>query len=176
MVSFKKTADVSVEITSKGYRQDTAACVSLSRSTISKTQEPEDRPHRLAPGCGGGGDVVASVFRVKRLFRRRTSFRRPRPEAREAGVYRLIFLRQAVLFEEEPFSAGPARKPGRRVFTAPFLRVKWFFLKKNLSLRNRPGGRRRRLSKEDRSPCQPGFSAILRSGRSRPSRPQKTAE
>jgi len=69
-----------------------------------------DRPHRLAPGCGGGGDLVASVFRVKRLFRRRTSFRRPRPEAREAGVYRLIFLRQAVLFEEEPFSAGPTQR------------------------------------------------------------------
>ena len=135
-----------------------------------------DRPHRLAPGCGGGGDLVASVFRVKRLFRRRTSFRRPRPAAREAGAYRLIFLRQAVLFEEEPFSASPARKPGRRVFTASFLRVKWFFLKKNLSLRNHPGGRRRRLSREVRSPCQPGFSAILRSGRSGPSRPQKTAE
>jgi hypothetical protein len=34
---FKKTADVSVEMVSKDHRQDTAACVSLSRSTISKT-------------------------------------------------------------------------------------------------------------------------------------------
>ena len=33
-----------------------------------KDPEPEDRPHRLAPGCGGGGDVVASVFSVKRFF------------------------------------------------------------------------------------------------------------
>ena len=110
MVSFKKTADVSVEITSKGYRQDTAACVSLSRSTISKTQEPEDRPHRLAPGCGGGGDVVASLSRVKRSFRRTISFQRPRPEAREA------------------------------LFSASFSCVKWFFLKKNLCLRTAPEG------------------------------------
>jgi hypothetical protein len=35
---FKKTAVVSVDDNLKGYRQDTAACVSLSRSTISKTQ------------------------------------------------------------------------------------------------------------------------------------------
>ena len=27
------------------------------------------RPHRLAPGVGGGGYLVASVFRVNRLFR-----------------------------------------------------------------------------------------------------------
>lgn len=75
-----------------------------------KDPEPEDRPHRLTPGFGGGGDLVASVFRVKRFFRRRTTFRRPRREAREAGVYRLVFLRQVVLFEEEPLSAEPPRR------------------------------------------------------------------
>lgn len=48
------------------------------------------------------------------------------------------------------------------MFSAPIFRVKRFFLKKNLSLRSRPWGRRRRLPKEGRSPCQPGFSAILR--------------
>jgi hypothetical protein len=31
--------------------------------------EPACRPHRLAPGVGGGGYLVASVFRVNRLFR-----------------------------------------------------------------------------------------------------------
>lgn len=31
--------------------------------------EPPQRPHRLAPGVGGGGYLVASVFRVNRLFR-----------------------------------------------------------------------------------------------------------
>jgi len=41
---FKKTADVSVEMVSKDHRQDTAACVSLSRSTISKTEPEKPRP------------------------------------------------------------------------------------------------------------------------------------
>ena len=31
-----------------------------------KDREPPERPDRLAPGCGGGGDVVASVVGVKR--------------------------------------------------------------------------------------------------------------
>jgi hypothetical protein len=56
-------------------------------------------------------------------------------------------------------------RPGRRwrrVFSASVFGVKRFFLKKNLSLPGRPGGRWRRASKEGRSPCQPGFSAILR--------------
>ena len=123
----------------KDCRQDTAACVSLSRSTISKTQEPEDRPHRLAPGCGGGGDVVASVFRVKRFFWRRTSFQRPRPEAREA------------------------------LFSASFVCVKRFFLKKNLCLQPPLGGRRRRLSKEAVSPCQPGIFSHFAAQRPKPS-------
>lgn len=61
------------------------------------------------------------------------------------------------------------------MFSASIFRVKRFFLKKNLSLRSRPGGRRRRLPKEGRPPCQPGFSAILRRRKSRPSRPQKIA-
>jgi len=37
-------------------------------------------------------------------------FSAARPEAREAGVYRLIFPRQVVLFEEEPFFAEPPRR------------------------------------------------------------------
>ena len=96
-----------------------------------KDPEPENRSYRLAPGCGGGGDVVASLSRVKRYFRRRTSFQRPRPEAREA------------------------------LFSASFSCVKWFFLKKNLCLQTTLVGRRRRLSKEGRSPCQPGFFSHL---------------
>ena len=92
-----------------------------------KDPEPEARSHRLAPGCGGGGDVVASLSRVKRSFRRMNPFQRPRPEAREA------------------------------LFSASFSCVKWFFLKKNLCLQTTLEGRRRRLSKEGRSPCQPGF-------------------
>ena len=31
--------------------------------------EPPERPHRLAPGVGGGGYLVAPVFRVNRPFR-----------------------------------------------------------------------------------------------------------
>jgi len=108
-----------------------------------KDPEPEDRPHRLAPGCGGGGDVVASLSRVKRSFRRTTPFPRPHLPAREA------------------------------LFSASFFCVKRFFLKKNLSLQPRPGGRRRRLSRESRSSCQPGFSAISRDEKSEGFRPQR---
>lgn len=71
-------------------------------------------------------------------------FQRPRPEAREA------------------------------VFTASFSCVKWFFLKKNLNLQTTLEGRRRRLSKETASPCQPGFSAISREPETEAFRPQKT--
>lgn len=132
MVSFKKTAVVSVEITPRGYRQDTAACVSLSRSTISKTQEPENRSHRLAPGCGGGGDVVASPSPVKRSFRRRP-----------------------------PFS-GPARRRGRRCLAPHFSASSGSFLKKNLSLQTTPEGAAEAALQEAASPRQPGFSAIPR--------------
>ena len=104
-----------------------------------KDPEPENRSYRLAPGCGGGGDVVASLSRVKRYFRRRTSFQRPRPEAREA------------------------------LFSASFSCVKWFFLKKNLCLQTTLEGRRRRLSKEAASPCQPGFFSHFADRRPKPS-------
>ena len=50
------------------HRKNTAACVSLSKSTISKTNTRETRGHCLTPVRGGGGDVVASVVRVKRFF------------------------------------------------------------------------------------------------------------
>ena len=109
-----------------------------------KDPEPEDRSHRLAPGCGGGGDVVASLSRVKRSFRRTNPFQRPRPEAREA------------------------------LFSASFSCVKWFFLKKNLCLQTTLVGRRRRLSKEGRSPCQPGFFSHFAEQKTEAFRPQKT--
>ena len=47
---FKKTADSQCRmIASMDYRKDTAACVSLSKSTMSKTLEPLERPDRLTP-------------------------------------------------------------------------------------------------------------------------------
>ena len=117
-----------------------------------RPREPENRTHRLAPGCGGGGDVVASVFRVKRLFRRRTSFRPPRPETREA------------------------------LFSASFFRVKWFFLKKNLCLRTGPGAGGGGLLRKANLRVNRAFSAILRrrnprtSGRKKPSgKPERLA-
>lgn len=78
MVSFQKTAVVSVEMVSEDHRQDTAACVSLSRSTISKTRT---------------GGFPAPPFSARCRRRRRFS--------------RLGFPCQAVLFEEEPFSSEP---------------------------------------------------------------------
>jgi hypothetical protein len=63
---FKKTAVVSVEMVPKNHRQDTAACVSLSRSTISKTVPEDFRPTVQCPAAARGGDLVAPYFRVKR--------------------------------------------------------------------------------------------------------------
>ncbi len=78
MVSFQKTAVVSVEMASEDHRQDTAACVSLSRSTISKTRT-------------GGFPVPPLSARQRR--RRRIS--------------RLGFPCQAVLPEEKPSFPDP---------------------------------------------------------------------
>ncbi|WP_183254879.1 hypothetical protein [Brevundimonas basaltis] len=144
MVSFQKDRSCQCRDNLKDCRQDTAACVSLSRSTISKTQEPENRSHRLSPGCGGGGDVVASLSGVKRSFRRTISFQRPRPEAREA------------------------------LFSASFFCVKRFFLKKNLCLQTAPedgggGSLRKAVLRVNRA-----FSAILRELKSEDFGPQKT--
>ena len=99
VVSFKKTAECQ-------YRRNDHYWSSLGHRRLRfsfqindfKDQDRKNRPHCFAPVVGGGGDVVASDFRVK-----------------------------------------------------------WFFLKKNLGLRCGPGGLRRRLPKEGRTSCQPGF-------------------
>ena len=99
-----------------------------------KDQDRKNRPHCFTPVSGGGGDIVASEVRVNQFFRR-TFRRRHRPESRRRRrCSRLRFLRQAVL-SKELLSAFPP-----------------------------PGGRRRRLPKESQTPCQPGFSAISRTG------------
>ena len=67
----QETAFVSVEGNLEGYRQSAAACVSLSKSTMSKTRtapSPENQSHRLAPGVGGGGYLANLEFRVKSFF------------------------------------------------------------------------------------------------------------
>jgi hypothetical protein len=51
MVSFQETAFVSAEMTSRGHRQSTAACVSLSKSTMSKTHLVA-QVRRTKPGGG----------------------------------------------------------------------------------------------------------------------------
>jgi hypothetical protein len=89
-----------------------------------------NRPDRLAPGLGGGGDVVASEVRVN-----------PFPE----GTFDIV--------------TGQKAGGGGDVVASDF-RVKRFFLNKNLGLRCRPGGLRRRLPKEAGLSSQPGFSAI----------------
>jgi len=50
MVSFKRP-QVRQCRGNRSYRQDTAACVSLSKSTMSKTN-PVSRTHRMKPGGG----------------------------------------------------------------------------------------------------------------------------
>ena len=144
MVSFKKTADVSVETISRIVARTPPPAFLFPDQRFQRPKEPADRPHRLAPGDGGGGDVVASVFRVKRLFRRRTSFRPPRPETREA------------------------------LFSASIFRVKRFFLKKNLCLRTGPGAGGGGLLRKANLRVNRAFSAISRGLKSEDFGPQKT--
>jgi hypothetical protein len=112
------------------HRKNTAACVSLSKSTISKTYTRETQGHCLAPVCGGGGDVVASEVLVKNFFSRSPQ-RRTDPEIGGGGV-----------------------------LATPHFRVKLFFLKNFFRRKRPRRDRRERLPKDNQTPCQPGFSAI----------------
>ena len=72
---FKKTADVSVDRQSRRTIARTPPPAFLfPDQRFQRPTKPVSRPHRLTPGKGGGGDVVASLFRVKRVFRRMPSF------------------------------------------------------------------------------------------------------
>ena len=142
---FKKTAVVSVETISRIVARTPPPAFLFPDQRFQRPKEPADRPHRLAPGDGGGGDVVASLSRVKRSFRRTISFPRPRPETREA------------------------------LFSASFSCVKWFFLKKNLCLRTGPGAGGGGLLRKANLRVNRAFSAILRRLKSEDFGPQKTA-
>jgi hypothetical protein len=63
--------------------------------------------------------------------------------------------------EDRPNCLAPVRGGGGYL-AAPVFGVKQFFLKNFLFTKPSPEERRRRLSSESRSPCQPGFSAFLR--------------
>jgi len=69
------------------HRKNTAACVSLSKSTISKTNTRKTRRHCFAPVLGGGGDLVAPEVCVKKFFRKTFSII-PGPEAGGGGFLR----------------------------------------------------------------------------------------
>ena len=76
----------------------------------------------------------------------------------------------AFLFPDQRFQRPEAETPPNRltpvpggggVLDASVFRVKQFFLKNFLFTKPLRKERRRRLSSESRSPCQPGFSAFL---------------
>ena len=99
----------------------------------------------------------------------------------------------AFLFPDQRFQRPQPAKPAkpfnarsrRRRCLAPLIfRVNPFFLKNFLNTPEAQGPRRRRPSKEDQSPCQPGLSALpqtreprlpnpLRQARLRPQRPAR---
>ena len=114
MVSSKKTAVVSVELnrSEERFRQNTAACVSLSKSTISKTNTGKTRPHCFTPVSGGGGDLVASVFRVKQFFLK--NFSSPCRTRRNGGGGYLMKAEPRVNRTFEPFQNPKPEGPGRR--------------------------------------------------------------
>ena len=83
---FKKTADVSVDRQSRRTIARTPPPAFLFPDQRFQRPRPERfRPHCLAPVVGGGGDLVASDFRVKRLIRRRTSFLSATPKDLRGG-------------------------------------------------------------------------------------------
>ena len=82
------------------YRQDTAACVSLSKSTISKTRTGSTGPNCLAPVRGGGGDLVASKVCVKNFFWKKFSRPNRSGDRRRRRLSRPPNPCQVVLFKE----------------------------------------------------------------------------
>jgi len=82
---FKKTADVSVVDglkPSPGHRRLRFSFQINDFKDLSRS----NRPHRLTPVVGGGGDLVASVFRVKWFFLKKNLFSsEPLRRATEAG-------------------------------------------------------------------------------------------
>jgi hypothetical protein len=135
VVSFKKTADCQ-------YRRNDHNWSSLGHRRLRFSFQINDFKDR-----GTGGPIQPFNARLRR----------------RRGFSRLGRQCQALLSKNFT-SQSPARKVGGGGrLVAPDFRVKWFFLKKNLGLRRGPGGLRRRLPKEGTTPCQPDFSAILRS-------------
>jgi len=64
------------------HRQKAAACVSLSKSTMSKTRTASvtrERPIRLTPDVGGGGYLANLEFRVKSFFSKLSDITANRP-------------------------------------------------------------------------------------------------
>ena len=101
------------------------------------------------------------------------------PEGLSLGHRRLRFSFQINDFKDQdrknrPNCLAPVRGGGGYL-AAPVFRVKQFFLKNFLFTKPLREERRRRLSSEGRSPCQPGFSAFLRFPKPKLRRPQQTA-
>ena len=137
VVSFKKTAEFSVDKNSseEPYRQDTAACVSLSKSTISKTRTGSTGPNCLAPVRGGGGDLVASKVCVKNFFWKkfsrpnRSGDRRRRRLSRPPNPCQVVLFKELLSTKPNPGGLGGGgflRKAGPPVNRAfqPFRRTK----------------------------------------------------
>lgn len=143
---FKKDRSYSIIVVVINHRKNTAACVSLSKSTISKTYTRETQGHCLAPVCGGGGDVVASEVLVKNFFSRSPQ-RRTDPEIGGGGV-----------------------------LATPHFRVKLFFLKNFFRRKRPRRDRRERLPKDNQTPCQPGFSATPQTPETEAPSPQKITQ
>ena len=55
---FKKTADVSVDVSSVEPTLEHRRLRFSFQINDFKDREPPERPDRLAPGCGGGGDAL----------------------------------------------------------------------------------------------------------------------
>lgn len=142
---FKKTADVSVDDNLEGLSPG------HRRLRFSFQINDFKDPDRRFP---------APPFSARGRRRRRFS--------------RLGFPCQAVLSEKNLFSAARPEASEARCLAPHFPASSGYFQKKNHSVQGRPGGRRRRLSSESRSPCQPGFSAISRIVKPEPPEPQKT--
>ena len=77
-----------------------------------KDQHRENRPHCFTPVSGGGGDLVASVFRVKQFFLK--NFSSPCRTRRNGGGGYLMKADPRVNRSFEPFQNPKPEGPGRR--------------------------------------------------------------
>jgi hypothetical protein len=136
----QETAIVSVSRTYLLCPQNAAACVSLSKSTMSKTRPGCPCPPFSARCRRGAAYLVAPEFRVNRLLSKRSGFRGSRRSGLNrtggSGVFKRSHpIKSTSSFRREPIFSNPSDRklsePSRRwlLYLEAVAQVNWFYLK-----------------------------------------------